>query len=186
MLKLFIVPTNTCFGLWCFLADIESYNKIYKIKWRDFSKPLAIFLDSLSTLKNISNLTAEQIDFLQNYDKPWTILIDKKNIKNKNIIQNIDKLPNADIYEKIGFRIAHNFMHKKLIKKWWFFFLTSANKTGDKEIKSSTFVREYFKKEIEKYDIKVFAHQDFIIESSYDFSDIFEFTKDWIRYLRKN
>lgn len=186
MVKLFIVPTDTCFGLWCFLDDIKSYNEIYQIKKRDFSKPLSIFLDNLDTLKKITNLTDKQLDFLKNYQKPWTILIDKKEIKDNNIIQNINKLPNKDIYEKVGFRIAHNFMHYSMIKDVWYFFLTSANISGQESFKSAKDLKEKLSKEIEKYNIRVYSHTDFNIETPYYFSDVFEFENDEIIYFRKN
>jgi len=173
MVKLFIVPTDTCFGLWCFLNDIKSYNGIYQIKKRVLKKPLSIFLDNLETLKNISNLTDEQIDFLKNYKKPWTILIDKNTIKDINILENIYKLPNSDVYKKIGFRIAHNFMHYSMIKDVWYFFLTSANISWQDSFKSAKELKEKLAKEIENYNIRVYSHIDFNIETPYYFSDVF-------------
>ena len=184
---LFILPTNTCFWIGCDIDDIESYKNIYKIKWRDFSKPMAIFIDDIRRFKYISNLTKEQIDFLKNYEKPWTVLIDKKDIKDKKILEAIDNLPNKEQYKKIAFRVAHTFMQRIFIYKRNYFFLTSANKSWQWELIESKKVKEIFKDDIEKYKIRYFAHDDYIINSRQKFSDIFEFS--WkttkIHYLRK-
>jgi len=187
-MNLFIIPTNTCFWIACPISEIESYKKIYEIKKRDFSKPLAILVDNFDYLSKNSLLTKNQINFLKNYPKPWTILINKEKITDKNLLNQISKLPNSEIYKKIAFRVAHNNNHLELIKKYWLLFLTSANKSNNPEILSSIKVKEEFKKEIENFWIKIFAHNDFCINSSQTASDIFEFVgeNDEIKYLRKN
>jgi hypothetical protein len=72
--------------------------------------------DKIDYFKKNTLLTEKQIDFLANYKKPWTILIDKEKITDKNLLKQISKLPNSEIYKKIAFRISHNFMHSKLIR----------------------------------------------------------------------
>jgi hypothetical protein len=78
-------------------------------------------------------------------------------------------------------------MHKKLIRLWWFLFLTSANKSWKDEIFSSIKVREEFKDDLEKFPIKILAHRDFCINSKQKSSDIFEFIWESVelKYLRK-
>jgi hypothetical protein len=63
-----------------------------------------------------TKLTEKQIEFLQNYKNPFTILIDKEKILDKNLLKIINNLDNSEIYKKIAFRVAHNFMHRKLIR----------------------------------------------------------------------
>jgi L-threonylcarbamoyladenylate synthase len=187
-MNIFIIPTNTCFWIACPIKNIDNYKKIYEIKNRDYSKPLAILCDSFEYLEENTLLNKEQINFLKNYQKPWTILIDKEKITDKKLLNQIEKLPNTEIYQKIAFRVAHNFMQNKLIRLNWLLFLTSANKSWKPEIFSSLKIKEEFKNEIEKYSIKVFAHNDFCINSHQTSSDIFEFIEntDNIKYLRKN
>lgn len=182
---IFIVPTNTCFWIWCFINDIKNYKNIYKIKKRNLNKPLAIFVEDFNYLKKYTNLSNEQITFLKNYDKPFTILVDKKYCKDKQLLENIEKLPNNKVYKKIAFRIAHLDIHKKLINKNWLFFLTSANKTWENEIKSIKKIQETFNKEIIDYKIKFLIYNITDITTPHSHSDIFEFTENWIRYIRK-
>lgn len=181
----FIVSTNTCFWIGCFINDLENYKKIYKIKERNFCKPLAIFVKGFSYFEKYTDLTEQEIDFIKNYTKPFTILIDKKKCKDMYLLENIKKLPNKDKYKKIAFRVAHNEVHNKLIEENRLFFLTSANKSNTKEIKSMKEIKDTFKKDIEKYNIDIFENDNFIIKTSYNYSDIFEITKNWIKYFRK-
>jgi len=66
--------------------------------------------------KENTKLNLEQIDFLKEYKNPFTILINKDKILDKNLLSIINNLSNSEIYEKIAFRVAHNFMQKKLIR----------------------------------------------------------------------
>lgn len=187
-MNIFIFPTNTCFWIACPISEIESYKKIYEIKSREKSKALAILVDDYKYLELNTKLNDNQINFLLNYENPFTILIDKEKILDKELLNQINKLSNSEIYEKIAFRIAHNFMQKKLNRLYWPLFLTSANKSNNPEIFDSKIVRNEFKSEIEKYSIKVFAHPDYCINSKQNSSDIFEFIWESleIKYLRKN
>jgi len=182
---IFIIPTNTCFWVWCFIGNIENYKTIYKIKNRIVEKPLAVFVESFNYLKKYTNLSYKQIDVLENYTKPFTLLLDKKYCKDNYVLKNIERLPNKSQYKKIAFRVAHEQIHKKLIKQNWPFFLTSANKSQEIEIKSVKKVKQVFKSDIKKYNIKIFDDNILEIKTPYNYSKIFEFTKDGLHYIRK-
>ena len=182
---IFIIPTNTCFWIWCFIDDIENYKNIYKIKNRSFDKPLAIFIKDFLYIEKYMDLSKKQIDFLKNYEKPFTFLIDKDKFKDDLVLKKIEKLPNKDKYKKLAFRVVHEQIHKKLIEQNWPFFLTSANKSSQSEIKSLEKIKQVFKNDIEKYNIKIFDDGIFEIKSPYAHSEIFEFTKDGLHYIRK-
>lgn len=184
---IFFIPTNTCFWIWCFLNKLQSYKNLYSIKNRSYDKPLAIFIKDFKFLETISDLLVEQINFLKNYDKPFTILIDISKIHYEPILENINKLPNWEKYSKLAFRIAHNDIQKKLISSYWPFFLTSANRSWNAEIKSTKDIYKQFKYEIQEYDIKIFSYNNYVIDSFYDFSHIFEFVWDGLQlnYIRR-
>ena len=188
MNNIYILPTDTCFWIACPINDIESYKKIYEIKWRDSNKPLALLCMDFKYLDKNTFLNTEQINFIKDYENPFTILIDLDKIKDENLIKIIKNLPNSEIYKKLAFRVNHSFMQRRLIEDNWTLFLTSANKSSSPEIFNTKEIRKQFEKEIENYDIKVFAHKDFSIKSKQKSSDIFEFIWDTleIKYLRKN
>jgi hypothetical protein len=59
-------------------------------------------LPDFESLEKYAFITDEQIEFLQNYNRPFSILLkpkNKDNLINKNI-------QNYDLYDKISFRIA--------------------------------------------------------------------------------
>lgn len=181
-MNLFILPTDTCFWIATPLNDIEWYKKIYEIKNRDFDKPIAILVMDFDWLQENTILTNKQIEFLKNYERPFTILTKTK----KNLIS--DNIPNKNIYKKVAFRVAHTFMHRSLIGDFWPLFLTSANPAWEGEVFSTAEIKYIFKDEIEKYNIKVFAHPWYCINSKFNSSDIFEFIWDSLdlNYIRKS
>ncbi len=59
-----LVPTETVYGLVCRWDDKEALERIYKLKGREKAKPLALFTDSVETLKKIDiylNKNAEKL-----------------------------------------------------------------------------------------------------------------------------
>ncbi len=184
---LYIIATNTCFWIACPISEIENYNKIYEIKKRDKKKAIAIMVWDFDYFFKYTKLTKKQINFLKNYKNPWTILIDKEKILNKNLLETIDKLDNKEIYKKIAFRVAHTEIQKKLINQKWPLFLTSANKSGNPEIFSVEKIKEEFKDDLWKYNIKILALSGYSINSKKKSSDIFEFIweSEEIRYFRR-
>ncbi|MDQ7009113.1 MAG: Sua5/YciO/YrdC/YwlC family protein [Candidatus Gracilibacteria bacterium] len=184
---LYILPTNTCFGIACPISEIENYKKIFEIKKRDFRKPIAILVSDFNYFIENTKLNFEQINFLKNYNNPFTILIDKEKILDKSLLEIINNLPNSEIYSKIAFRVAHNFMHKKLIRLNGLLFLTSANISNNPELFDTISIKKEFGDIIEKEEIKVLAHGDFCINSEKKSSDIFEFEgeNEEVVYFRK-
>ena len=184
---IYILPTDTCFWIACPISEIENYEKIYEIKKREKSKAIAIMVSDFDYFKENTKLNLEQIEFLKNYKNPFTILINKDKITDTNLLKIIDNLSNSTIYSKVAFRVAHNFMHKKLIRLNWPLFLTSANISNNPEIFSTVNIKKEFWDIIEKEDIKVLAHWEFCINSKQKYSDIFEFKggSDEVEYFRK-
>lgn len=106
---IFILPTDTCFGIACALDDKKGYHKIYDIKKRSFDKPLAVLVESFDWLEKYTSLTPEQIEFLKEYEKPFTVVTDCPNIQ---IFLNFEddedgEFRNNKVYKKIGFRVAN-------------------------------------------------------------------------------
>lgn len=171
---IYIIPTDTCFWLACEINNIESYKEIYSVKNRDYSKLIAIMLPDFESLEKYTFVTEEQVNFLKNYNKPFSVLLKPQN-KSDFINTNI---PNYDLYDKISFRVASE-INKDFIKKTWAIFLTSANISGLPE----TYNIEEIKKQFwEKFEIIGTKKELDIVPAS----DIIEFDKNnEIIYLRK-
>lgn len=94
-----LLPTDTCYWLaWEF--NEQDYQEIYRLKWRDFMKPLAWLVEDYEDLKIYIEITDEQIDFLKKYHRPWSIL--GKRRADYVLPDFLDEKQ----YEKISFRVA--------------------------------------------------------------------------------
>lgn len=182
---IYILPTDTCFWIACALYDTKSYHKIYEIKKRPINKPLAIMVENFDWLIKNTDLTQEQLEFLKNYKKPFTLLTECQYIKMiLNLKQEGFEYKNKEFYKKIAFRIANNEIQKKLIDEVWPIFLTSANFSGEKEI----YCIDEAKKQFENFWKYIkFLWEWIKLNNSIKPSDIFEF--EWqttnIKYLRQ-
>jgi tRNA A37 threonylcarbamoyladenosine synthetase subunit TsaC/SUA5/YrdC len=98
---------------------MKDYNLIYKIKKRDLSKPLAILIPDFEWLKNNTSLTSEQIKFLKNYKRPFTVLTDCDNLKIwiNYVDEDNNEFLNKDVYNRFAFRVANNDTQKRLLKE---------------------------------------------------------------------
>ncbi|NDK08529.1 hypothetical protein EOM39_04775 [Candidatus Gracilibacteria bacterium] len=183
---IYIIPTDTCYGIACAIDDIQNYEKIYKIKKRSFAKPLAIMVSDFNWLRVNTNLNDKQIEFLKKYKKPFTILTDSIPVSLWLNYENEEGVgfQNRDMYKKIAFRVAHNDAQKKLIKEVGPIFLTSANTSGETEIYKKEELKETFSYYLEKNIAKILPGE----VGHNKASDIFEFVGDGVevKYLRKN
>ncbi len=185
--NLFFLSTDTCFGLGCPMSDDVSYRKIYAIKKRSYDKPLAIMVESFEWLKNNTDLSSEQIDFLKEYKKPFTILTESLPVHHWINYEDDDiSFENRDVYQQIAFRVAHTSEQKKLIKKHGPIFLTSANMSGEPELYNQDNIIDRFNYEIEKYKIDILGASE--LSPNTPSSDIFEFIWESteVKYLRQN
>ena len=184
---IYIIPTDTCFWIACSISDKKNYEKIYKIKKREYSKPLTIIIENFNWLEQNTDLTKEQIKFLKNYKKPFTILTNSDYVKIwLNYEDEEGGFINKDVYKQIAFRVANNNIQKKLIKENWPMFLTSANLSGKVEIYTLKELKEEFKYYLDKKIIEL--RWDNNLNKNIPSSDIFEFVWESldIEYLRKN
>lgn len=181
---IYILPTDTCFWIWCAFDDTKSYHKIYEIKKRPLEKPLAIMIESFDWLLQNTTLNQEQINFLKNYKRPFTILTECPYMQMViNLEQEDFEYQNKEFYKKIAFRVAHNEIQKKLIYEVWPIFLTSANFSWEKEIYSI----DEAKKQFSNFKNIKFLWEWIILDNSIKPSDIFEFEAETtnINYLRQ-
>ena len=137
------IPTDTIYGL---IGNPESklaVEKVYKVKNRDYSKKLSIFLNDRNKIKDIC-ITNEKIDnFIQNELKNNTIILEKRNKNYLNLISN----------EFLGIRIPDNkFLIELLTKYQKPVFATSVNISGEKPCLT---YQEVFEKFNDKVDLIV-------------------------------
>jgi len=184
---IYILPTDTCYGIWCAFDDKKSYEKIYKIKKRSHDKPLAIMVKNFHWLRENTDLTDEQVDFCERYEKPFTVLTNSRNIELflEYADDNEEYFINKDVYKQIAFRVAHNDLQESLINSVGPIWLTSANLAGAGETYDIAKIEEDFNYYIEKWVVEVLW--SFPLDPEIPASDIFSFVGEGldVEYLRK-
>lgn len=111
-----IFPTDTVYGIGCNCFDINSINKLYKIKNRNFNKPICILVSSTDMVKrlvkDISPIEQKLMDIFWPGD--LTIIFNKSKIVPNLLTSNLDtvgiRMPNnkicLDLINTLGSPIA--------------------------------------------------------------------------------
>lgn len=111
-----LVPTETVYGLVCRWDDKKAVDRIYELKGREKAKPLALFADSVGTLKKFDLYLNENAEKLASKLCPGALTV-------------VVPTPAGDT---LGFRIPdHPFVLKLLRKLGYPLASTSANRSGE-------------------------------------------------------
>ncbi|MFR0367914.1 L-threonylcarbamoyladenylate synthase [Candidatus Phytoplasma palmae] len=118
--KIIIFPTDTVYGIGTKINDLESLKQIYKIKKRDYNKPIIILFYSLEQMKDIV-LIDNNIIKISKFFWPGALTL---------IVNTCFSYYKKTNLKKIGIRIPNNKIALKLIQKEGPFFTTSVNQSG--------------------------------------------------------
>jgi L-threonylcarbamoyladenylate synthase len=112
--KVIAIPTDTVYGLAVDASNVDAVNKLFMVKKRDLTKPIAIFLkDKLQVKKLFSD--NKLIDKLVDKFLPGKLTIVAKTKSNLEILLAPNLNPNHQQY--LGFRIVDSFFINKLFKE---------------------------------------------------------------------
>lgn len=164
-----VFPTDTVYGIGCDPYNIESVKKIYKIKSRDFSKPLPVLVYSREIAEKIAIFNEKTKKIVEKY---WpgqlTVVVMNKDLKLKKSL---------NLTNKIALRVPDHQCTLDLLKKCNFLVGTSANISGDNSFTNP----EDCLKNICNYDIFL----DGGTISSKSESTIIEIENEKIKIIRK-
>jgi L-threonylcarbamoyladenylate synthase len=124
MNKLIIFPTDTVYGIGCSIYDIYNIDKIYEIKKRDKSKPLACLCYDLEQIKSIAYVDDLATKLINKYLPGGLTLI----LKSKPEV--LEKIG----YETIGVRIPDCDIALNILKEFGPMLTTSVNDSGQTPI----------------------------------------------------
>ncbi len=147
--KVLAIKTDTVYGLICDASNIEACDKIYEIKRRERTKPLAIFVKNIDEVKKYvleNELSDDVVRVMEKYwPGPLTIILKKKK-------QVFDYITNG--FDSIGIRIPSDIFLLNVLKNVDFpLAQTSCNISGENEYKDAN--------EIEK---KIGSKVDLIVD----------------------
>ncbi len=105
----------------------------YEKKW------LAFLVRDFAELREYTDITDEQVEFLQNYSYPWSVILRRK----ESFI--LPEFLDTEKYSNISFRIASACIPESLRNTLHYpLFLTSANLSGNPESKTLAEASVYF------------------------------------------
>lgn len=140
--KIIAFPTDTVFGVGALIDDFAAIEKIYKLKNRDYSKPLAILAASVEDIiPYVEKISNEVLDIMK---KHWpgalTIIFKKSYLVSDLVTSNLDT---------IAFRIPNSDTALEVLRKMGPLATTSVNISGNVPINDYFEIDEKFGKNID-------------------------------------
>ena len=134
MNKLIIFPTDTVYGIGCSIYDIYNIDKIYEIKKRDKSKPLACLCASLEQIESIAYVDELASKLINKYLPGGLTLVLKSKEKINELIG----------YETIGVRIPDCSIAIDILSEFGPMLTTSVNDSGMTPINEYEEIKEKY------------------------------------------
>lgn len=140
--KIIAFPTDTVFGVGALIDDLDAIEKIYELKHRDYSKPLAILASSISDIKPyVKEIPNFVFDIMNKY---WpgalTIIFKKSDVVS-------DKLTSG--FDTIAFRIPNSNIALEILKATGPLATTSVNISGTNPLNTYQEIDKYFGNKID-------------------------------------
>lgn len=150
--ELYIFPTDTVYGIGAKLYDKSSINEIYRIKGRDFNKPISVLCSNIEQISDFALLTNEAIKLAKAF-WPGALTL---------ILKTTNKYYNDTKEESIGVRIPNHKLALKLIEELGPLKTTSVNKSGSEPLNDYDEIMNEYNKEY----IKIYKNEELISKVS--------------------
>ena len=116
-----ICPTDTVYGLICDAKNEKAVERIFEIKQREKTKPLAVFVKNIAEAKKIAIINESQKKFLQkNWPGPTTIILKARLRSTGASARQAKKGLSKLVYKEntIGIRIPDYYFINLILKKF--------------------------------------------------------------------
>lgn len=135
--KVVCFPTDTVYGVGAKVDDLEAINKIYQMKHRDTSKPLAILCGKVEQIFNYTqNISPKAYELMEKY---WpgalTIIFEKSNSLSDEITKGLPT---------VAFRMPNSEIALSILNHFGLMATTSVNISGDKEMNDVDLIYQTF------------------------------------------
>ncbi len=118
--KVIIFPTDTVYGIGASVYDTKGMDKIYEIKHRDKSKPLAVLCADIDQIEEIAYVTDEARKLINKFlPGPLTVILKSK-----------DSIKDTFKGETVGVRIPNYDVALEILKENGPMATTSVNESG--------------------------------------------------------
>jgi len=126
--KIIIFPTDTVYGVGCLYDDLVAIDRIYRLKQRDYSKPMAILGTDIASLLPLVDVNDRFMELARTY---WpgalTIIVRKTEL--------VSELASAK-RPTVGVRIPNHEIALAILRQFGPMVVTSLNQSGEKAIVS--------------------------------------------------
>ena len=139
--KVVCFPTDTVYGVGAIIEDNEAIEKIYNLKHRDKSKPLAVLTGSTNIEKYVLEINDQARKLMDNYWPGALTLVFKKT----NVIS--DKVTSG--FDTVGLRMPNSAIALAILQKFGLMATTSVNISGSEPLNDVNEIIENFKNEID-------------------------------------
>lgn len=137
--KVIVFPTDTVYGIGALCNDLEGIKKIYDLKHRDKSKPLACLASSIEDVLSVVNINNTRTsEFMEHWPGALTLIFEKK-----------DKKLIDESLSTIAFRIPNSNVALKVLKHFGIMAVTSMNISGSLPLNDLKSIEENFGEEID-------------------------------------
>ncbi|MCM1260073.1 MAG: L-threonylcarbamoyladenylate synthase [Prevotella sp.] len=169
--KIIAFPTDTVYGVGAMITDTEAIEKIYRLKQRDFQKPLAILAASKEDiLPYIETPSPDVFALMEQYwPGPLTIVFRKSKEVSNQLTRGLDT---------IGFRIPNEPVTLQLLKQVGPLATTSINISGEPPLNDPRSIEQAFGNQIDY----LYAHN---VQASQVSSTVIDATQSPIVILRQ-
>lgn len=165
--KVIVFPTDTVYGIGACINDLEGVNKIYNLKHRDKTKPLANLAYSVDQIKEFVDIKNNKtIELMSYWPGALTLIFNKKHISSQN------ELPT------IAFRIPNSMVALTILKHFGVMSVTSMNLSGSEPLNNIDEIIENFGEDIDYLVTNEEKHSNIS-------STIIDVTTEDIKVLRK-
>ena len=139
--KVICFPTDTVYGVGALIEDNEAINKIYNLKHRDKSKPLAVLTGNKHIEKYVLEISNEAKNLM---DKYWpgalTLIFKKTNLIPDIVTSNLNT---------VGLRMPNSSIALMLLEKFGLLATTSINISGDRPLNNKEDIIKQFGNDID-------------------------------------
>lgn len=169
--KIIAFPTDTVFGVGALIDDEIAIEKIFELKHRDYSKPLAILAASVEDiLPYVKDVSKQTIELMNKYWPGALTIIFKKNDNVSNKI--------TSGFKTIAFRIPNCKISLDILKQTGPLATTSVNISGEVPLNTFEEIKKHF---YENIDYIISEN----INSSNVSSTIIDVTSEEIKIIRQ-
>ena len=132
--KVIVFPTDTVYGIGALCNDLDGIKKIYELKHRDKSKPLACLAADVEDIMPVININNERTsEFIKYWPGAITLIFEKKN---RSFID--------ESLSTIAFRIPNSQVALKILSHFGIMAVTSMNISGNMPLNDLKSIEESF------------------------------------------